>query len=141
MTKPIEFLDDTSFDLVFSSLVVHYIEDIGTLFAEFSRLLRPGGRFLFSTHHPQADFQKHQGDYFETVFVSEEWKGFSDQPITMSFYRRPLSAITEALIDAGFVIERLSEARPTEAFREIAPDSYERIRTYPSFLCIRAVKM
>ena len=91
---------------MFASLVVHYIEDIETLFAEFSRRLRPGGQLVFSTHHPQSDYRWHPGDYFETVFVSEEWRGFGDEPVTVSFYRRPLSAITEALTNTAFVIER-----------------------------------
>jgi trans-aconitate methyltransferase len=52
LSYPLDFLVDGSFDLVFASLVVHYIEDIGALFAEFVRLLHPGGWLVFSTHHP-----------------------------------------------------------------------------------------
>ena len=138
MSQPLDFLTASSFDLVFASLVVHYIEDIGTLFAEFARLLRPGGWFVFSTHHPQATYRRHPGDYFETVFVSEEWGGFSDEPVTVSFYRRPLSAITEALAHAAFVIERLTEAQPTGDYRGADPEYYEKYRQRPTFLCVRA---
>ena len=138
MSQPLDFLAAGSFDLVFTSLVVHYIKDIETLFAEFARLLHPGGWLVFSTHHPQSDYRHHPGDYFETVLVSEEWRGFGDEPVTVSFYRRPLSAITEALANAAFVIERLTEAQPTADYRRANPEGYENARQRPSFLCVRA---
>jgi SAM-dependent methyltransferase len=140
MSQPLDLLEAESFDLVFSSLVVHYIEDIGALFAEFGRVLRLGGVLVFSTHHPQSDFHWHPGNYFETMFVSEEWRGFADEPVTVSFYRRPLSATTDALANAGFVIERLTEAQPTDDFRRADPEGYERASQRPTFLCIRAQK-
>jgi len=40
------------FDLTYSSLALHYIEDVGRLFAMIHRALVPGGRFVFSTEHP-----------------------------------------------------------------------------------------
>jgi SAM-dependent methyltransferase len=138
MNQPLDFLAADSFDLVFASLVVHYIDDIGTLFAEFARVLHPGGWFVFSTHHPQGDYEHHPGDYFETIFVSEQWRSFSEKPVTVPFYRRPLGAITEALTNAAFVIERLTEAQPTEEYRQVDPEGYENARQHPSFLCIRA---
>lgn len=138
MSQPLDMLATDSFDLVLSSLVVHYIEDQQALFAEIARILRPGGRFVFSTHHPQSDFNWHPGNYFETVFVTDQWRGFADKPIEVSFYRRPLSAITEALTSAGFIIERLTEPQPTDDYRRADAAGYEKARQQPSFLCIRA---
>lgn len=138
MSQPLDFLADDSFDLLFSSLVVHYIEDIDHLFAEFARLLRPGGSFVFSTHHPQNDFRHHPGNYFATKFVSEQWRGFGEEPITVSFYRRPLSAITGALANAHFIIERMTEAQPTADFLRTDPERYEKTSRRPTFLCVRA---
>ncbi len=138
MSHPLDLLETDSFDLVLSSLVVHYIEDQQAFFAEMARLLRPGGRFVFSTHHPQSDFSWHPGNYFETVYVTDEWRGFADEAIKVSFYRRPLSAITEALTDAGFIIERLTEPQPTQDYLKADPAGYEKARQQPAFLCIRA---
>jgi ubiquinone/menaquinone biosynthesis C-methylase UbiE len=46
------FPDDT-FDLVFSAYgVVPFVADSARVMAEASRVLRPGGRFVFSTTHP-----------------------------------------------------------------------------------------
>ena len=38
---------DESFDLVFGHAVLHHLPDLGAAFAEFQRVLRPGGRLVF----------------------------------------------------------------------------------------------
>jgi ubiquinone/menaquinone biosynthesis C-methylase UbiE len=40
--------DDESFDLVFGHAVLHHIPDLDTAFAEFRRVLRPGGMVAFA---------------------------------------------------------------------------------------------
>lgn len=56
----------------------------------------------------------------------------------MQFYRRLLTAISEALNAAGFYIEQLLEPQPTEAFRQVHPEGYERLTKNPWFLVVRA---
>src|SRR6202035_5193682 len=50
----LERLDLTpgSFDLAYSSLALHYIEDLGRLLSEVHRALVPGGSLVFSAEHP-----------------------------------------------------------------------------------------
>jgi malonyl-CoA O-methyltransferase len=43
---------DASFDLVFSSLMLQWCDDLDAVFAEISRVLAPGGLLLFSTFGP-----------------------------------------------------------------------------------------
>jgi malonyl-CoA O-methyltransferase len=43
---------DRSFDLVFSSLMLQWCDDLDAVFAEISRVLTPGGLLLFSTFGP-----------------------------------------------------------------------------------------
>lgn len=141
LRQPLTFLDDGTFDLVFSSLVVHYIEDWAALFAEFRRVLRPGGLFIFSTGHPFEEFRMFEdAQYFETELRSWPWRSFGGEPVVMPFYRRPLSAMTETLWQAGFVIERLIEPLPTEDFKNADPEGYARLNQFPAFMCIRARK-
>ncbi|WP_235440491.1 class I SAM-dependent methyltransferase [Paenibacillus sp. DMB20] len=45
-------LNAGAFDLVFSSLVFHYIEKLDRLMAEVHKSLLPGGHFVFSVEHP-----------------------------------------------------------------------------------------
>jgi len=138
---PLDFLAEESFDLVFSSLVLHYLEDWSVPLAEFYRVLCPNGLFVFSTGHPFAEFTYHsQGAYFDVELTHMLWRGFGGDPVDVPFYRRPLSSITEALWEAGFMLERLIEPRPTEEFRQADPEEYDKLMREPGFLCIRARK-
>ena len=67
-------LADETFDLVLSSLVLHYHADLSTVFAQCERLLRPAGTLVFSTHHPvhyRVD-TFHPG-YLNAELIEEEW--------------------------------------------------------------------
>ncbi|MDC7217887.1 MAG: class I SAM-dependent methyltransferase, partial [Spirochaetales bacterium] len=48
---------DASFDIVISALTIHYLKDLDLLFTDISRVLKPNGLFIFSTHHPVFDFE------------------------------------------------------------------------------------
>ncbi len=45
-------LPPPSFDLAYSSLVFHYLENLGGLIGRVSRSLAPGGNLVFSVEHP-----------------------------------------------------------------------------------------
>ena len=45
-------LPDESFDVVYSSLAFHYVDDAARLYAAIRRALVPGGHLVFSTEHP-----------------------------------------------------------------------------------------
>jgi SAM-dependent methyltransferase len=139
--QPLDFLGDASFDLVLSPLVLDGIRDLAPVFQEFYRILRGSGRLVFSMGHPAVDFfSAHpEGNYFSTEFVESEWRGFGP-PVRVPFYRRPLSAIINPLLEAGFALERLLEPLPTEEFRQRAPEDYAELSRRPGFLCIRAAK-
>jgi ubiquinone/menaquinone biosynthesis C-methylase UbiE len=47
-------LPDDSCDVILSTLTVAHIPDISAAFAEWSRVLRPGGDILITDYHPQA---------------------------------------------------------------------------------------
>jgi len=42
----------SSFDLIYSSLVLHYVKNWVRVFNEVKKVLKKNGVFLFSTHHP-----------------------------------------------------------------------------------------
>jgi SAM-dependent methyltransferase len=130
-------LADAAFDLILSSLAIHYVAALEPLFVEWARLLKPGGRLVFSTHHPLYDPDRVRTDeYMTTALVEEQWSWLG----AVRFYHRALSEITEPLSSAGFIIERLVEPRPSDAFRAVDPRGFERLCRMPAFLLLRARK-
>lgn len=134
--EPLSFASGSSFELIVASLVLHYIKDWESVLREFHRLLRPGGAVVFSTHHPTVDWEFSPDDYFATKLVTEVWtKGSRDFEVT--FWRRPLTAMTKAIASAGFVIEQLVEPQPSPELRERSPRDYADLVTKPRFLFFR----
>ncbi|MER8379846.1 MULTISPECIES: class I SAM-dependent methyltransferase [unclassified Mesorhizobium] len=131
-------LGDETFDLVLSSLVLHYLADLPAVFSEYARLLRPTGTLVFSTHHPVHDqVSILDPGYLNAELIEEEW-GWLGQK--MRYYRRPLRDLTDPLADAGFVIERMCEPTPSEELRLKDPKGYDRLCRLPAFIFVRARK-
>jgi ubiquinone/menaquinone biosynthesis C-methylase UbiE len=140
LAEPLTFLADASVDLIVASLVLHYLADWTAPLAEFHRVLTPGGAVVFSTHHPAMDWQLHSpDDYFAVEQVTETWQK-GGQPFEVTFWRRPLTAMTAAISSAGFVIDRLVEPDPSPELRQRHPQDYDKIRTRPRFLFFRLTK-
>lgn len=140
LRESLAFLEDGSMDLVFSSLVMDYIADWIPVLKEFKRVLKGAGTLVFSVSHPASwPFLKIDvDDYFRVEKTEMTWKTWG-LPVVMPSYRRPLQDITESLHEAGFLIERLIEAQPTADYKRADPESYEKVRTRPSFITIKAV--
>jgi SAM-dependent methyltransferase len=137
LSGPLSFAPDGSFDVVVASLVLHYVRDWEPVLSEFRRVLRPEGAVVFSTHHPAMDWQLHSpADYFAVSHVTETWEMGSGE-YEVSFWRRPLTAMCEAIASAGFVIERLVEPAPLPELADRDPAAYQKIRTQPRFLFFR----
>lgn len=131
---------DGAFEGAASSLAFHYVRDWAPLFAELRRVLVPGGWVVCSVQHPFADFAEYEGseNYHDTERVSATWEGFGD-PVEVPAYRRPLAAMLKPALGAGFALDELLEARPTDEYAAVAPDAYEYESTHPTFLCLRFV--
>lgn len=135
LAQPLTFAASAQFDLVVCPLVLHYLRDWLPSLREFYRVLKARGVLIFSTHHPFADWElSDRDDYFLTELLEDEWEDVGK----VTFYRRPLTAICEALHAAGFSIEKLLEPQPTDDFRRVKPADYERLQKNPGFLVIRA---
>jgi SAM-dependent methyltransferase len=127
---------DGAFDDVIASLVLHYLEDWGPALAELRRVLKPGGRLIASVDHPFAivGLQRQEGkkvDYFATYNWTEDWS-MGGHTVPMSFWNRPLHAMTDAFTAAGFRISVISEPDPVPEARDLFPDM---LAEKPGFLC------
>lgn len=137
VAQPLAFAADGEFDVIVASLVLHYLEDWRPVLAEFRRVLESDGSVSFSTTHPAIDWQVHSlDDYFAVKEVRETWT-FASKPFEVTFWRRPLTEITSAIADAGFVIDRLTEPEPVPELRERDLDAYTWLCKVPHFLFFR----
>jgi SAM-dependent methyltransferase len=141
VSKPLSFLADGSFDIVVASVVLHYLRDWGPPLREFARLLRPDGLLLISTHHPTKDMVLADpgASYFDTFLLTDTWDKGGLAHI-VHFYHRPISAIVDALADAGFLIERIPEPIPDRGAFTGQEAFYDRMMEGPHFLFIRAIR-
>lgn len=131
--------EDESFDLIISSLVLHYIEDWNKTFSELSRILKSNGHFLFSIHHPFMDVKLSQNkNYFTTELIVDQWKR-AGKLIEVPFYRRPLHVIINET-STFFNIEKIVEPQPTQVFKLKKPNKYEFLMNNPHFLIIKGSK-
>jgi SAM-dependent methyltransferase len=129
--SPLPFADG-AFDDVIASLVLHYLEDWAGPLAELRRVLTSGGRLIVSVDHPIVfKLVNPSADYFATRKWSFEWT-FGGHTALMSFWHRPLHAMTDAFTTAGFRISVIGEPPPAPGARELFPAALE---AKPRFLC------
>lgn len=150
---PMEDLNELEgeFDLVVSSLAIHYVEDYKGVLKEVNRLLKKGGEFIFSQEHPvnscYGGGERWTKDENGTKIYSNlanygiegerESTWFVDN---VKKYHRMFSTVINDLIDAGFVIEKLTEPLPTEELIKKYPDYYD-LYHRPDFLLVKAKKI
>lgn len=101
--------DDGAFDVVVCSLALHYLKDWASPLTELRRVLQPGGRLIISVPHPVVYMFNYQDrDYFALTQYSEEFE-FGDHSAVLTYWHRPLHAMTDAFAEAGFQISAVSE--------------------------------
>ncbi len=137
LARPFDWLEDESFDGAVVALVIHYVDDRRQVFHEIHRVLKPGGHVVVSTHHPTSDWLRTGGSYFAEGIIEERWSRGWD----MRYWRMPLSAATDEMTDAGFLIERIVEPTAVPELAEVDPEDYGVLTTEPRFICFRLVKV
>lgn len=85
-------LQNASVDLIFTSLAIQWCNDLPQLFGELQRILKPGGRLLFSTLGPTTLHQ-----------LRSAWQSVDGYVHVNRFQSE--SAVKSALSDAGFIID------------------------------------
>lgn len=134
LSQPLPFANG-AFDDVVASLVLHYLQDWATPLAELHRVLKAGGRLILSVNHPIVyKFNYPSADYFAITEYSEEFT-FGNHTATLTFWHRPLQAMTKAFTDAGFRIAVVSEPPfSPDAPRELLPPQLAGRTSFLSFI-------
>ena len=133
LSRPLAFPDE-AFDLILSSLVMHYLAEWEPTLHEFRRVLGPRGRVVLSTHHPFMDLRvSGSDDYFGAYTWTEEWAR-DGQTMSMRFWHRPLRAMLAAFDAAGFGVEAITEPEPLPEMAATAPEIYEHLTRNAQFL-------
>lgn len=131
---PLPFAD-AEFDDVVASLVLHYLADWTCALSELRRMLKPGGRLLVSVNHPAAYAIVYpDAEYFAVTKYSEDYT-FDGQVTWLTFWHRPLHAMTDAFAAAGFRISTISEPPPApDTPAEVLPPGLEPGQSFMCFL-------
>jgi len=133
-----------SYDLVISSLVLHYIEDLEGLFLKVQQTLKSNGRFVFSVEHPVITSTLQPSglrtnwivdEYFIEGFRKQQWLGG-----TVQKYHRTIEQYFTTLQLAGFTIEQLRESKPQRS-NFLHDETYERRLRIPLFFFLAARKV
>jgi len=134
-----EIKTEKKFDVIFASLVVHYITDLYRLYENLYRLLNEGGRLIISTHNPVVEYQRLTDDYIEIKKVTDEWN-FSGKLYPVSYYTRSIQENLMPLIKAGFIIEKVLEPKPPKVLKEKDLRTYDKLSKKAGFLFLEARK-
>jgi len=142
-----EYPED-AYDFVICNLALHYIANLDPIFKKVFQTLKSGGVFLFNIEHPVF-----------TAGINEDWlydqNGMpSAWPIDNYFYpgerqtiflgqcitkqHHTLTQILMGVIHAGFSLESIEEAQPSEKMMHLAGMKDEMRR--PMMLLVRAKK-
>jgi SAM-dependent methyltransferase len=121
------FLGPDSFDAAICQMALFDIAEIGPLLHSLVRLLKPGGRFIFSVMHPCfnnlaatriAEQQDHGGEIVTTYAVKvagylsttmQRGAAIRGQPQPQVYFHRPMQTLLGACFEAGFVMDAMVE--------------------------------
>ena len=139
-------LPEASIDLAYSSLALHYIENLDRLLATVHKALVPGGQLVFSVEHPIYTASKNSGWLFDAS-GRKTWPIDSyslEGPRTTEWLikgvikqHRKLGTTLNLLIQLGFTICHVEEWGPAANQIEARPELAEECER-PIFLLVAA---
>lgn len=151
----LSFAKDGEFDAALCVLALQNIDDIGAVFKEVKRVLKPKGRFVFVLNHPtfrvlkrsswgwddtaMAQYRRVDGYLSSAKIAVDMHPGKAKKSDTIS-YHRSLQDFFKALSGAGLCVTKLEEwishKQSGKGPRQKAEDTAR--REIPLFMCIEA---
>lgn len=150
INMPMENISEISetFDVVISSLALHYVDDFDALVRDVYELLNDNGLFIFSQENPintcfsggdrwtkdESGRKLYANLANYSIEGERESKWFVDG---VKKYHRTFSTIINSLVKAGFTVEEMIEPVPTPELLEKYPE-YNDLYHKPDFLLVKA---
>jgi ubiquinone/menaquinone biosynthesis C-methylase UbiE len=150
---------DKTFDLAYSSLAIHYVDDWTKALQEARRVLKTGGLYVFSCGHPidsameysNSDEKTNRAFLGRTVardtkkrtvygdYLAASGNGTKEVKAILSdmdirFFHRTFSTMLKQIQASGFHIERMIEPQPTKKMQKADPGVYEQLTRIPTFM-------
>lgn len=138
-----------SFDVVLSSLALHYVGRFDLVCRSVHHCLRAGGTFVFSVEHPVFTARTAQDWWYGPQGERLHWPvdhyheegtrqaRFLDDEVVK--YHRTVASYVNTLLDMGFTLTKLCEPYPTPELLQTHPEWRDHLRR-PMFLLVAAVK-
>ncbi|HZT42340.1 MAG TPA: class I SAM-dependent methyltransferase [Chthonomonadaceae bacterium] len=141
-------LGERRFDAVVSNMALMDMPTIDPLLSSLSRLLKPGGRFVFTVMHPcfnnngcvRVVEETDEGGELTlchsvkiSKYLSVETAkgiGIRGQPVAQYYFHRPFHVLFNTCFRAGFVLEGLEEPgfqRESQDKRSVSPANFREI--------------
>jgi 2-polyprenyl-3-methyl-5-hydroxy-6-metoxy-1,4-benzoquinol methylase len=137
-----------SCDLIYSSLVLHYIADLGRLLTQVAQALVPGGTLVFSVEHPivtapavpdWATDAAGRKIWPVATYLDEGPRPTDWLAANVIKQHRTLTTYLNTLIRLGFILTHVEEWAPSEAQAAANPQWLDE-RQRPPFLLVAARK-
>ncbi|WP_153462130.1 class I SAM-dependent methyltransferase [Sediminibacillus terrae] len=139
------------FDYVYSIYAIGWTTDLPATFQLIYSYLKVGGSFIFSWDHPLYPHMKSEdGRFYLDASYQEEgmlqFDNFKGEKKPMAFQRRKMSTYLNALITAGFTIERVIESDVPADLKDVKAEqsdgyySLYKAQRFPAAMIIKAVK-
>jgi SAM-dependent methyltransferase len=148
---PIEDIDFPTdlFDVVISSLALHYIKSFEDILNKISKCLSSDGDFVFSVEHPMFTASGKQDWYCDNQGNHLHWpvdQYFTEGMRKANFlgeevikYHKTLTTYVNGLIKMGFEITGLVEPKPSGNLLDTVPEMLDELRR-PMMLLVSARK-
>jgi len=151
--------DDESFDIVYSSLALHYVRDWAPVLLKIRNILKPKGKFIFSCNHPIetalepfrsrdthgmrlglsisniSSKRKTYGNYMSVKSggVKPRSSTIGDDKLVYS-YHRTFSNMLNSILSSGLKIVKVVEPIPVPKMKNENPEHYKQVLAIPKFM-------
>ena len=142
-------LQSITYDVVLSSLALHYLKNLTALVSHVYERLKPGGTFVFCVEHPIFTAPR-KPEFIEDIDGSVSWpvnQYLSEGSRVTNWFaegvvkqHRTIATYITILLNSGFVLSAIDEWGPTTEQIKEWPDWFKS-RERPIFLIIKATKL